>query len=159
MKGLVVYDSVYGNTRKIAEAVGAVLAQAGDVQVLPVVQLPKEALTGLDLLVAGSPTQAFGPIEGTKNFLKSLAPRQLNGVKVAAFDTRVDIKSVNSGFLTFMVNIFGYAAENIDRGLKAKGGNPVAAPGGFFVKDKEGPLADGELERAVAWAGELLQKL
>jgi len=159
MKFLVLYDSVYGNTRKIAETITAALEKAGEGRVLPIVSTPVNALSGIDLLVVGSPTQAFGPIEGTKKFLKNISPHQLTGLKVAAFDTRVDIKAVNSGFLTFMVNIFGYAAEKIERGLKAKGGIPVVAPGGFFVKDKEGPLGDGEVERAIAWAGEIIQKL
>ncbi len=97
MKGMVLFDSVYGNTEKIARAIGEVLAQAGDVQVLPVTALKAEQLTGLDLLVVGSPTQAFGPIQGTKDFLKSLSGKQLQGVKVAAFDTRMDVKEVKSG--------------------------------------------------------------
>lgn len=159
MKGLVLYDSVYGNTRKIAETLGTALGASGEVQVVPVSSVTKETLSGVNLLVVGSPTQGFNPIEATKTFLKNLAPQQLAGVKTAAFDTRVDIKVVNSGFLTFMVNIFGYAAEKIEKGLKAKGGIPVIAPAGFFVKDKEGPLTEGELERAAAWAGEILRKL
>jgi len=72
MKSLVLFDSVYGNTEKVARAIGAVLAQSGDVEVLPVTTLSAEQLNGLDLLVVGSPTQAFGPIQGTKDFLKSL---------------------------------------------------------------------------------------
>ena len=157
MKGMVLFDSVYGNTEKIARAIGEVLAQAGDVQVLPVTALQADQLTGLDLLVVGSPTQAFGPIQGTKDFLKSLSGKQLQGVKVAAFDTRMDVKVVKSGVLTLMAGIFGYAAEKISKGLKRAGGIEVAAPAGFFVTGQEGPLKDGELERAAVWAGAILK--
>ena len=159
MKSLVLFDSVYGNTEKVARAIGAVLAQAGDVEVLPVTALSAEQLSGLDLLVVGSPTQAFGPIQGTKDFLKSLAGKPLKGLKVAAFDTRMDVKVVKSAVLTVLAGIFGYAAEKISRGLKSSGGVEVIAPAGFFVTDKEGPLTDGELERAAAWAGEILKKI
>jgi flavodoxin len=159
MKGLVLFDSVYGNTKRIAEEIGSVLGKGGDVKVLPVAGFLPEQLQGMDLLVAGSPTQGFAPIQGTKNFLKALKSGQLNGIKIAAFDTRVDIKVVNSGFLTFMGGIFGYAAEKIYKRLKVKGGTPVIAPAGFFVTDREGPLAPGEIERAAAWAEEIIRKL
>jgi hypothetical protein len=75
---------------------------------------------------------------------------------VAAFDTRVEVAKVNSAFLTFMVKLFGYAAEPIARGLKKKGGLLVGTPAGFFVLGKEGPLEEGELERAASWAKQLL---
>ncbi|MDP2871380.1 MAG: hypothetical protein Q8P31_02435 [Bacillota bacterium] len=55
--------------------------------------------------------------------------------------------------------IFGYAAPRIATALTAKGGNPVAPPEPFIVKDKEGPLERGETERAAGWAREIRGKL
>jgi flavodoxin len=159
MKGMILFDSVYGNTEKVARAIETVLAQAGEIQVLPVTALKAEQLTDLDLLVVGSPTQAFGPIQGTKDFLKSLTGKQLQGVKVAAFDTRMDVKVVKSGVLTLMAGIFGYAAEKISKGIKSAGGVEAIAPAGFIVTGNEGPLADGELERAADWAREIVKSL
>jgi len=159
MKTMVLYDSVYGNTEKVARAIAAVLAQAAEVEVQLVSAATAEQLRGLDLLVVGSPTQAFGPIQGTKDFLKSLTGKSLQGKKVAAFDTRMDVKVVNNAVLTFMAGIFGYAAEKISRGLKSAGGVEAIAPGGFFVTGNEGPLTEGELERAAAWAHEVLENL
>ncbi len=46
----------------------------------------------------------------------------------------------------------GYAAPRIVEALKKKGGNLVVPPEGFLVKDREGPLKEGELERAATWA-------
>jgi flavodoxin len=158
MKSMVLYDSVYGNTEKVAQAIGEVLARAGEVEVLPVTTLRAEHLNGIDLLLVGSPTQAFGPIQGTKDFLKSLTGKPLKGIKVAAFDTRMDVKVVKSAVLTLFAGIFGYAAEKISRGLKSSGGVEVITPAGFFVDGKEGPLVAGELERAAAWAGEILKQ-
>lgn len=159
MKALVIFESVYGNTEKVARAIGAGLAAAGEVLVVSAAGVKPEQLTGLDLLVVGSPTQAFGPIVGTKEFLKALSAHALKGLKVAAFDTRIAVAEVNSKALTFMAGTFGYAAEKIAKGLKARGGAEVVAPAGFFVVDKEGPLKDGELERAAAWAGEIVRRL
>jgi len=159
MKALVIYDSVYGNTEKIARAIGAGLEPAGDVQVLPVAEVHAEQLQGLDLLVFGSPTQAFGMIAGPKEFLKNLPANAIKGVKVAAFDTRMSVKDVDSKIFTILAGLFGYAAEKIEKGLKTIGGMPVIAPAGFLVTEKEGPLKEGELERATAWAGEVLHHL
>lgn len=156
MKVFVIYDSMYGNTEKIARAIGTGLRGAGDVRVLRATEVDRDQLKDADLLVVGSPTQGFNPIAGTKDFLGSIDKRALAEVKFAAFDTRVDVKEVGSKLLTFMVDRFGYAAEKIDRGLKSKGGLQVVPPAGFIVDGKEGPLKEGELERATAWAGEIL---
>ena len=72
-------------------------------------------------------------------------------MKVAAFDTRLDVKKVKNVILTFMESIFGYAAEKIGKALVSKGGAQVVKPEGFFVDASEGPITTGELERAVEW--------
>ena len=150
MDVLIVYDSYFGNTEKVAKAVGdvfgpdATLTRVGDVQ-------PSQ-LKGVKLLIVGSPTRAFRPSEGTQKFLKSLSPGDLQGVKVAAFDTRISAEDSNSGFLKFMIKLFGYAAKPIADKLKKNGGSLAAEPEGFYVKESEGPLKEGELERAVNWA-------
>lgn len=150
MKALVVYDSVFGNTERIARAVGQALGP--DVEVLRVGDVQPEQLAGLGLLLAGSPTRAFRPTPAMTGFLKGIPAQGLRGVRVAAFDTRISIDDPVPGFLRFMIRIFGYAAEPMASRLVRKGGEPAAAPAGFFVEGTEGPLKDGELERAAAWA-------
>jgi flavodoxin I len=54
------------------------------------------------------------------------------------------------------MKVIGYAAPKIAKSLIAKGGRQVAPPEGFIVLDKEGPLRDGELERAAAWARDVV---
>jgi flavodoxin len=152
MKALVVYDSVFGNTEKIARAIGDALGSAPDINVLRVGDVRPEHLTGLTLLIVGSPTRAFRPLPSISGFLRRLPVRALAGVGVAAFDTRIAPADVNSWFLTFMVKLFGYAAPPIADGLTRKGGELVATREGFFVKGTEGPLKPGELERAAQWA-------
>lgn len=156
MKALVVFESFFGNTEKIANAVAGGLAARGEVTVRKVADLRPDELKTFDLVVVGSPTRGFQPSDGTKALLKALPAGTLQGVKVAAFDTRMDVKEVNNAFLTFMEKIFGYAAEPIGRALVKAGGTLVGKPQGYFVHGSEGPLWDGELERAAAWGEQLV---
>jgi flavodoxin len=110
----------------------------------------------LDLLVVGSATRAFRPTPAMAALLKSIPRNVLKGVKVAAFDTRMAMEDVESGFLRFMAGRFGYAAGKIAARLKKAGGTAAIAPEGFIVKGEKGPMRDGELERAEAWARKMI---
>ncbi len=151
MKALVVYDSVFGNTEKVAQAIGEALG-AG---VMKVGSARPEDLSGVGLLVVGSPTRAFSATPATKAFLAGIAGGALKGARVTAFDTRLDMNDPAPGFLKFLVRIFGFAAKPIARGLVGKGGSLAAAPEGFLVAGTEGPLKPGELERAAEWGRRL----
>jgi flavodoxin len=151
MKSLVIFTTMYGNTEKVARAV----AQALGAGVLSVQEATPEKLQGIELLVVSSPTQAFNMLPAMKAWLKSLPKGSLSGMRVAAFDTRMDVKKINNAFLTFMEAIFGYAAEKIGKALVRLGGAQVVKPEGFFVDGEKGPITTGELERAVAWAVKL----
>jgi flavodoxin len=160
MKALVVYDSFFGNTERIAQSIGNALGPPEDVGILRVVDVRPEQLAGLKLLIVGSPTRAFRPSPAMKNFLKSIPKDGLKGAKVAAFDTRITDKEIDSAvfILRILVNIFGYAAKPIADRLVKKGGEPIVPPEGFFVRGTEGPLKEGELERASDWAKQILTK-
>jgi len=153
MKALVVYDSVFGNTEKVACAIRDSLGS--DVEALHVGDVKHEQLTGLDYLVVGSPTRAFNPTKAITTFLKKIPGDSLKGVKVAAFDTRLATEDVNSSVLNVLVKFFGYAAKPIGDRLQKKGGNLAVPPEGFYVEGTEGPLKDGELERAAAWTKQI----
>jgi len=152
MKAIVVYDSVHGNTEQVAQAVAQALGPAEDVEARRVTEVDAEQLGDLDMLVMGAPTHAFQPSPAARSFLKSIPARSLEGVRVAAFDTRISMEDTDSAILSFMVKLFGYAAKPIADRLKKKGGELVVPPEGFFVKGTEGPLKEGELERAKDWA-------
>lgn len=152
MRTLVVYDSVFGNTEKIAEAIGKSLGDQQEVAVLKVADMKLEQLQGIEYLFVGSPTRAFKPTKALVDFLIRITPDGLKGINVAAFDTRISATDVNSKVLSGFVKIFGYAAKSIADKLEKKGGKLIIQPEGFFVKDSEGPLKDGELERAADWA-------
>ncbi|MCG2738341.1 MAG: hypothetical protein L6282_18320 [Candidatus Methanoperedenaceae archaeon] len=89
------------------------------------------------------------------SFCAKIPAGALKGVKVAAFDTRIAVNDVNSKILTFLVKIFGYAAEPIGSKLRKKQGELLIAPEGYIITDTEGPLKEGELERAVNWVNQI----
>ncbi|MDX9800292.1 MAG: flavodoxin family protein [Spirochaetia bacterium] len=153
MKVLIIYDSVFDNTEQIAQAISKALDSPNDIKIIRISDVKQEILKGLDILIIGSPTRAFKPTKAITDFLKRIPKNSLKGVKVATFDTRFTMVKIKSSFfmLPLLVNIFGYASNSIAERLKKKGGDIVASPVGFFVDDVEGPLKEGEIERAANW--------
>jgi len=151
MKTLVLYDSVFGNTERIALALSESFAGQGSGEAVKAADFSLERLAGVDRLVVGSPTRAFRPTPALVERLEALPAGALAGIDVLAFDTRAQIEKA-PGILRFMARLFGYAAEPIAKRLQRKGGRLVLPPAGFVVAGSEGPLLDGELDRAVTWA-------
>lgn len=156
MKVLIVYDSVFGNTEKVAQAIGAALAENAEVEVRKVGSVQPEDWQGLDAVVVGSPTRAFRATPELMKLLNSIPTNSLQGVKAVVFDTRADLEAVHSKFLNVMVKFFGYADQPIAKALKKKGAVLLPPTAGFLVQGTEGPLKEGELERSAAWANDLL---
>ncbi len=156
MKILVVYESFFGNTEIIARLVAETL---GRIPLKKASAAKPEDLQGVEALIVGSPTRAFSYTPGIRNFLKIIPANSLNGVKIAAFDTRVDERDIRSGLLRFLIKLFGYAAEPLTKRLVKKGGIAAVLPAGFLVQATEGPLKENELQRAKEWTQELLNNL
>jgi flavodoxin len=149
MKTLVVYESRFGNTALIARAVADALREHGAAHLLPVEEVAADDLGGLDLLVVGGPTHAHGISSDVSDWLKGLPGEQLRDLPVAAFDTRYHMARL----------LAGSAARVIARRLRHLGASPIAEPESFYVTASEGPLADGENERAIAWARALAARV
>lgn len=155
MNILVVYDSLFGNTEKIARSISEVYTEQ-QVSLKPVKDFSVSDLTAVNLLVAGSPTHGGRPSQGMKDFLNILPAGSLKNIKAASFDTGIPVEA-KKGFVRFVIRFFGYASKHIANALK-KNGAAVLASETFFVLDKEGPLKEGEIERSKKWAEELLKK-
>jgi len=156
MKALIIYDSFFGNTEKVARTIGDGLIGRMEVEVQRVSDVKPEQLAGLDLLIVGSPTRAFRSSPAVSNFLRRIPPNSLQGIKAAGFDTRISASDTNPRVLSFLMSLFGYAAKPISEKLRKKGAQIVIAPEGFFVSGTEGPLKEAELERAAAWAKQII---
>ena len=142
MKALVVYDSNLGNTKLIAETIAGELGS--DTRAVSITDVKADDLAGVELLVVGSPIIGWKPTVHMQEFLAGLRPGQLNGIKATTFDTRVKLF------------IHGDAANEMAKRLKELGAEIVAEPMPFYVRGKEGPLFEGEVEKAKAWAKKLL---
>lgn len=157
MKTLVLYDSKFGNTQKVAQHIGDALGEKSDVSVLHIDTIQPHQLGDVSLLVVGSPTHAFRPTPALQTFLKGIPAGGLKGVRTAAFDTRISPDDCDNRLLAIAMKLFGFAAKPIATLLQKKGGTAAGKPDGFYVNDKEGPLKAGELERAAVWARQLMQ--
>ena len=146
MKGYVVYDSAYGNTKAVAEAVVEGLKPLGATAV-SVTDFNPQSLEDDDLLVVGSPINGWRPTPRITELLAQLGPDKLKGINAAAFDTRV----------RFFIH--GDAAKKITKLLREGGANIISDPNPFYVQGTEGPLRSGELEKAASWAKKLATAL
>ena len=156
MKFILIFDSLYGNTEQISRSIGTALSEQGEVTLVRVADFKMDMLSGVELLLVGSPTQKFRSTDAIKGFLKGIPAGRLKGIRVAAFDTRLTQSNIDgTPILPHFVKIFGYAAEPIGKELQKKGGVLVVPPEGFYVEGTEGPLVEGELERAAEWARQL----
>lgn len=172
MKVVVVYESMYGNTHLVADAVAAGLrdAMADGVQttVLPVGEATQDALAGADLVVVGGPTHVHGMSRpSTRRAAAEAAAKPESGVEMdpdaegpglrewfdglgdlparaAAFDTRIELPAAFTG----------RASKGIARRLRRHGCTLVADPRSFLVT-KENHLVDEETAHAQAWGREL----
>ena len=167
MRALVVYESMYGNTKRVAQAIADGISQHMTVETIEVSLAPLALTDDVELLVVGGPThihgmtsaftrtqaekQAQSPIVsgglGMREWLEESQPTQ-RSTKAAAFDTR----------LTGAEILTGSAAHGYEKRLHSTGYRVVAEPESFFVVAKapqDDALIPGELERARTWGTEL----
>jgi len=145
MNALIVYDSQFGNTKMVARVIAAELAKSGKAKAVHITDAKMPELKGVDILIVGSPTQGWKPMPDVLAFLKNLP--DLNGINVAAFDTRLKSPKIFTGS----------AARIIAKELQNKGAKLVCEPESFFVEGTKGPLRMGEIERAEDWARMILR--
>jgi flavodoxin len=139
---LVLYESEFGNTKKVADHIGKSLEARGPVRVSPIGAFNPSFLEGVDLVFVGGPTQAHSMTVNMRHFLDKLQSRPA-GIDAAAFDTRIKGP----------VFLWGSAAKEIDTRLRGAGFEAVAEPESFLVTLGKAPvLHPGEDVRAAAWA-------
>ncbi|MBI5538668.1 MAG: flavodoxin domain-containing protein [Bacteroidia bacterium] len=144
MKSLVIYDSNFGNTKIIAEVISKGFGE--NAICISVNEFSPKYLEGVKLIIVGSPIIGWQPTERMMAFLNYFNPNELKEIKAATFDTRVKLF------------IHGDAAKKIALKLKELGAEMIAEPQPFYVKGKEGPLFDGEVEKATDWVKTLIDK-
>lgn len=167
MRALVVFESMFGNTRQIAEAVAGGLSGAVPTDLVEVSRAPAQIPGDVDLVVVGGPTHAFGMTRpgtrrdaakqasgplvsggiGIREWLEQLAPAS-HRIGAAAFDTKIRKPSLP-----------GSAAKGAERRLRRCGFRMLEPARTFWVRGTQGPLYDGEEERARRWGAGLAAEL
>ena len=170
-RAAIVYESMFGSTRRVAEAIADGLRDGASVTVLRVADAP-ESIPDVDLLLVGAPTHAHGmsrpatraeaaawsddPVRsltlepeaegiGVREWLETCGAPP---ARFAAFDTRAD-----------MTELFtGSAASGIDKRLRRLGAHRLLAKHSSLV-DKDSVLLPGQLDDAAAWGRELAAAL
>jgi Flavodoxin len=172
MRAAVVYESMFGGTRALAEAVAQGLSSDEPVRVFRAADADPELVTDLDLLVVGAPTHVHGlprassrrsaqdavttsegrlrlepgadTATGVREWLEGLGPLR---TCAPVFDTRAK----GPGWLT------GRASKRIARALRRRGASIVVAPESFLTE--RNALVAGEVERARAWGASVAGRL
>jgi len=171
MRAVVVYESMFGNTRQIADAIGMGLVDGCIVSVVPVAQASPDQIKDADLVVVGGPTHVHGMTRastrqgaakmaeeadsgvvlepdavagGLREWLDGLGKSKVGG-KAAAFDTRMPGPAA----------LTGRASKGISRALRHQGYAIVADPESFIVT-RQNTLEPGEEDRARTWGASLV---
>ena len=166
MRAVVIYESMYGNTHQIAEAIGTGLAGEFDIAVVPVAEAGRAVVSDADLIVVGGPTHVHGMARastrraaakaagepgaglrlepdaltaGLREWLDALGKSTVHA-RAAAFDTRIDGPAVFTG----------RASKAVGKALRHHGYDLVAEPESFLVT-KQNHLLPQERERAASW--------
>ena len=172
MRALVIYESMFGNTREIARAVADGIAPTLEADVIDAGDAPAEIGADVALVVVGGPTHAHGMStpasradsarragdglvsrgNGMREWLDAVRP-VATPVAVAVFDTRIKGPSF----------LWGSAAKPAAKRLASLGFQMIVEPEDFIVGGPTGPQFDrlepGEVERARAWGADLAQRV
>jgi hypothetical protein len=163
MRALIVFESMFGNTELIADAIADGLSSRISVETAEVGGAPVTIDDEVALLVVGGPTHAFGMSRpGTR---QTAAEQAQHGVLSARIGLREWLAAIGQGSADVAVATFdtridrphlpGSAARAADKRLRRLGFRILTPAHSFYVADTEGPLIDGERERARRWGDRL----
>jgi hypothetical protein len=176
MRVVVVYESLFGNTRQVAEAIAEGIQGAvpeARIHCVRATEANHDVALGADLLIVGAPTHACGLSSGVSRKM-TLRAWQRAAAREAGHPVRPDTAgpgvrdwfialpkapggSLGAAFDTRMDSrVPGGAAHGITRRLRRHGYDLVAEPEGFLIDGTGGPLRAGELDRARDWGARLL---
>ena len=175
MNIVVVYESMFGNTHQIAEAIANGVQEAAShaqVTLLPVADADPQTVQAADLLIVGGPTHMRGMSSGMSRKMGISAEEKLEEAERHELEPEAEGPGVRDWFdklpkatkpskaaafdTRAAQRLAGGAAHGISRRLR-RHGYDVVADEGFIIEDMQGPLKSGETDRAKAWAADLVR--
>lgn len=181
MKAVIIYESMFGNTHAVADAIAVGLRSGGEATVVSAADAGKADLSDVDLLVVGGPTHVHGlpwlstrksairEAETSHGRLRAEPGAEEYGLRTVLEDLPEGGHAAREGkgngakhraaaaFDTRRSGpalLTGRASRAIAKRLRKRGYESAAAPASFLVDGKE-QLLDGEIDRAVAWGRSL----
>jgi flavodoxin len=155
-RGIVIYDSSFGNTEKIARALAFGLEENGaEIDCFKVDQVDVEKLAVYDFIAIGGPTHIISASKPMKEFLERLRTVDLRGLKGFSFDTRNESRMNGKHWLL----LENSAARVIEGVLKRRKVDIVRPRRSALVEGREGPLHDGMEEMFMRIGAEIAGSL
>ena len=155
MKTLIIYDSYYGNTQKVAELHHEYLQEIKP-ELMKVDVITQDIINRFDCFIIGAPTRAFNMTAKIKKMIRKIA---FENKCFHVFDTRANIKEIDKKFLKSLMKKFGFAAEKMQAKLLKKNSKCVYEYKYYFVKDTEGPLVQDTEDIVKQNCKEIIQKI
>lgn len=156
MRSIVIYDSNYGNTERVARVLARGLERGGgEVDCLKIDRVDAGDLRGYDFIAVGGPTHMIRPSKQMKEFLDRLDSVDLNGKKGFAFDTRNESRMNGRQWLA----LENSAARVIEGAMKRRRVRILRPRQSAIVEGREGPLDDGAEEEFTEIGAEIASKL
>jgi flavodoxin len=155
LRGMIAYDSNYGNTKRVARALARGLEEGMEVDCIRIDEVDPKRLPEYDFIAVGGPTHMIRPSKPMKEFLGGLRDVDLEGVRGLSFDTRNESRMNGRGWLL----LENSAARVIEGALRRLGAEIVRPRLSALVEGREGPLYEGVEERFTEVGAEIAAAL
>lgn len=152
MKTLVVYDTLYGNTGLLARVIANRLP---DVTLVHVESLTPDHIAQAELIFMGSPSRGYNATKRLRQAVETLPKSALKAKSAAVFETRLKVSRHMPKILRYVLKNTGWGDAKLDAMLLRKGAKLISPLGIFYVSTQEGPLKDGETDKAELWAKQI----
>jgi len=147
MKTLIVYDSFFGNTEKVANKLYEILSKSQKAKLAHVSEAQNLPIEAYDLIVVGSPTRYYKPTGAIVSFVRELKTTPVN---VAFFDTRLDAEG--HWLMGPMERIFKFASDTMETLVRNTNAKQMISSLGVYVTGTEGPIARNAMKDVENWA-------
>ncbi len=149
-RAIIIYESVYGNTKKVAEAISQGMKLSGEIdcRIVKTGEIHTDEICDYDVILFGCPNHNQGPALNMMKFLERASIVHVKGKIGGIFDT------YTGGNKGIAVKKLGMVVEEKFTGIELVGMGFSAK-----VEGRKGPLADNEVEKAMEFGKELAKRI